>query len=67
MAKEAPKKSEETKAKPAAPVAEARAPAPKAEAAGAVAAPVDTPHRYLPWLLKPAEGKLPRRSSRPRQ
>ena len=40
MAKEAPKKSEEPKAKPAAPAAEAGAPASKAEAAGAVAAPV---------------------------
>jgi small subunit ribosomal protein S11 len=40
MAKEAPKKSEEPKAKPAAPAAQAGAPAPKAEAAGAVAAPV---------------------------
>ena len=39
MAKEAPKKSEEPKAKPAAPAAEAGAPAPKAESAGAVAAP----------------------------
>jgi small subunit ribosomal protein S11 len=39
MAKEAPKKSEEPKAKHAAPVAEAGTPAPKAEAAGAVAAP----------------------------
>ena len=39
MAKEAPKKSEESKAKPAAPAAETGAPAPKAEAPGAVAAP----------------------------
>jgi len=39
MAKEAPKKSEEPKAKPAAPAAEAGAPASKAEATGAVAAP----------------------------
>jgi small subunit ribosomal protein S11 len=39
MAKEAPKKSEEPKAKPAAPAAEAGAPAPKAEATAAVAAP----------------------------
>ena len=39
MAKEAPKKSEEPKTKPAAPAAEAGTPAPKAEAPGAVAAP----------------------------
>jgi small subunit ribosomal protein S11 len=39
MAKEAPKKSEEPKAKVAAPAAEAGATAPKAEAAGTVAAP----------------------------
>ena len=39
MAKEAPKKSEEPKAKLAAPAAEAGTPGPKAEAAGAVAAP----------------------------
>jgi small subunit ribosomal protein S11 len=39
MAKEAPKKSEEPKAKSAVPVAEAGAPASKAEATGAVAAP----------------------------
>jgi small subunit ribosomal protein S11 len=39
MAKEAPKKSEESKAKPPAPAAEAGAPASKAEATGAVAAP----------------------------
>jgi len=39
MAKEAPKKSEEPKAKPTAPAAEAGTPAPKAEAPAAVAAP----------------------------
>jgi len=39
MAKEAPKKSEEPKTKPASPAAEASAPTPKAEALGAVAAP----------------------------
>jgi small subunit ribosomal protein S11 len=39
MAKEAPKKSEEPKTKPAAPAAEAGASAPKAEATAAVAAP----------------------------
>jgi small subunit ribosomal protein S11 len=39
MAKEAPKKSEEPKAKPAAPAAEAGRPAPKAEVPGAVTAP----------------------------
>jgi len=39
MAKEAPKKSEEPKTKPASPAAEAGAPTPKAEALGAVAAP----------------------------
>jgi small subunit ribosomal protein S11 len=39
MAKEAPKKSEDPKAKPATPVAEASAPTPKAEASAAVAAP----------------------------
>jgi small subunit ribosomal protein S11 len=40
MAKEAPKKSEEPKAKTAAPIAEAAAPASKTEATGAVATPV---------------------------
>ena len=39
MAKEAPKKSEDPKTKPATPVAEGSAPVPTAEAPGAVAAP----------------------------
>src|SRR5271154_852831 len=42
MAKEAPKKSEERKTKPAAPAAEAGVPASKPEATGVVAAPTAT-------------------------